>query len=95
MLTKEEIARIDLQVKAELPEIMERQRRKQVALREQSVSGQLRRAILETKLLYPDISELAGVTMQELDDFMTGEPVSSKVFDRLAAAIKYELTPVE
>jgi hypothetical protein len=94
MLTKEEINRIDEQVRAELPEIIERQRRKQIAVQEQSVSGQLRRAILETKLLYPDLAERAGVSMLELDEFMTGGPVSSKVVDRLAAAVKHQLTPV-
>lgn len=95
MLSKVEIDRIDKLVKAEAPEILERLRRQEVAIQEQSVSGQLRRAILETKLLYPDLCRLSGVTLEELDDFMTGEPVSTKVFDRLAAAMKYELTPVE
>ena len=95
MPSAEEIDRIEEQVQADMPEMLERQGRKRIALQEQSVSGQLRRAIHESKLLYPQLSRLSGVSMQELDDFMTGELVSTKVFDRLAAAINYQLTPVE
>jgi hypothetical protein len=95
MPNADEIERIEQQVNAELPEIMERQRKKKVAREEQSVSGQLRRAIHDGNLRYPQLVRLSGVSMEELDDFMTGEPVPLRVFEQLAAAMKCQLVTAE
>ena len=95
MPSAKEIERIEQQVNADLPEMTERVRRKQRALKEPSISGQLRRTIHDSRLLYPDIAGLSGVSMQELDDFMTGEPVPLKSFEQLAAAMKCQLVAVE
>src|SRR5581483_8100131 len=95
MQNAEEIERIEQQVNAELPEILERQRRKQIAREEQSVSGELRRAVHDSNLRYPQIARLSGVSMEELDDFMTGEPVALKTFERLAAAMNCHLVSAQ
>lgn len=80
---------------AEIPEFLARAERREQALREQSVSGQLRRAIAESRLPYQILSKQSGVELVALADFMTGDaPLDSAAFARLAAALGYELVPV-
>jgi len=95
-MTPEEVDRIDAEIAAELPEISARADRRQRALAEPNVSGQLRRAIRESSLHFMAICRSTGITHRQLADFMTGdEPLPSTAVDRLAALVHHQLKPVE
>jgi hypothetical protein len=95
MLNDAEIEDIDQQVRAETPELLERARRRKAALDEMTISGQLRRAIRSSGLRYRDLCLASGLTREQLDDFMTGDPVPATVVDALATALSYELSRME
>jgi hypothetical protein len=79
-------------IAVELPDMEARDRLRKEAREEQTLSGELRRAIHATELSLADIAAQAGVTPIILDDFLTGErTLRSDVLDRLAAAVGYEL----
>jgi hypothetical protein len=90
-----EIDRIDAAIQAELPELLDRAQRRAKAIQEQSVSGRLRRAIVERGLRHEEVCRETGLTFEQLSDFMTGEPLPSTAIDALAAVVHYELVPAE
>ncbi len=80
------------EAEAALPGFLERAERRREAMGEQNVSGQLRRAIAEDGFRYGELAKLAGITPQELADFMTGDiALPSTVVDRLAEATHQKL----
>ena len=80
------------ETEAELPELLERDKRRQSACREQTVSGQLRRAIQSSGLRYDDVSRKIGVPVGRLADFMTGDaPLDSETFDKLSTLLNLQL----
>ncbi|MEX0711965.1 MAG: hypothetical protein WD278_06425 [Pirellulales bacterium] len=82
---REEIAR-------ELPELQARDQMRKDAREEATLSGELRRAVHESKLTLGTIAVQIGVAPILLDDFLTGErTLRSDVLDRLASVLGYEL----
>lgn len=80
------------QIAAELPELEMRDQLRKEAKEEQTLSGELRRAIHASDLSLAQIAAQVGVIPVLLDDFLTGErTLRSDVLDRLAAVIGYEL----
>lgn len=78
----------------ELPDLLDRAKRRADALAEPTMSGQLRRAIKASELGLRDIAEEIGTSPVELSAFMCGDqPLSSDVLDSLAALLGYELVP--
>ena len=62
------------------------------AREENTLSGELRRAIHGSGLSLSEIASQTGVTPIVLDDFLTGErTLRSDVIDRLAGVLGYEL----
>lgn len=58
---------------AALPEFLARAERRARAIQEQSVSGQLRRAVSNSGLVYEELAARSGVDIYLLADFMTGD----------------------
>jgi hypothetical protein len=82
------------QVASELPDLAERDRMRQEARAEATLSGELRRAIHGSSLSLSAIARRAGITPLMLDEFLTGErTLRSDVLDRVAAALGYVLQP--
>lgn len=97
-LTPEELAHLEWarqQVTQELPDLIRRNQLATDAAKEQTLSGELRRAIHASDVSLARIAKNAGITLLTLDQFLTGEqPLSSDVLDRLAHVLGYELKPV-
>ena len=93
--TPEEIERHKQQwaeAEAELPEFLARNERRARALQEQSVSGQLRRAIVAAAMHPVDLATAAAIPLPDLLDFMCGDaPLDTAAVDRLAAHLHCEL----
>lgn len=82
-------------IEAELPEIVERNRLMLEAIKEPSVSGQLRRAIYESKTDYAQLASLADIDILEISEFMCGRAtLDSDAFSRLADFCKLQLTTI-
>ncbi|HKI31737.1 MAG TPA: hypothetical protein VKA46_07705 [Gemmataceae bacterium] len=98
-LTPEEQARLRRhreQIAAELPELAERDRMRQEAREEATLSGELRRAVHSSPLSLSTIAQRAGISPLSLDEFLTGErTLRSDVLDRVASVLGYVLQPKE
>lgn len=80
-------------VARELPELMRRDQLAQDAAREQSFSGELRRAIHQSRLTLIELADQTGATPLILDEFLTGEgTLQSDVIDRLVVILGFRLT---
>lgn len=94
-LTSEEQERLRRQreaIAAELPDLAERDRLREEARTEPTLSGELRRAVHVSPLPLADIAERTGLSPMLLDDFLTGErTLRSDVLDRLANVLGFEL----
>jgi hypothetical protein len=90
-LSPEHQARIAMareQVAAELPELIVRERRMREAAEENTLSGELRRAIHRGDRDLIALAEMVGITPIQLSEFLTGErTLRSDVLDRLVAAV--------
>lgn len=90
-LTPEEAERLQMareQAQAEMPDILQRADKLEAALREETVSGQLRQAVVASRLQYVDLARHAEISAQILADFMVGEAeLNSAAFDRLAEVL--------
>ncbi|HUQ68689.1 MAG TPA: hypothetical protein VM165_04150 [Planctomycetaceae bacterium] len=85
---------LERSILAEMPQLLERDRRRQIAMSDNSISGQLRRAISQSRLRYEPLALEAGVSFEELADFMAGDaPLPSTAIDRLAAVLHQTLVP--
>jgi hypothetical protein len=84
------------QIAEELEDLCERDRRRQEAKNEPTLSGELRRAIHSSPLPLSEIAAGAGIALRALDEFLTGErTLRSDVLDRLAMRLGLELTAGE
>jgi hypothetical protein len=78
----------------ELPEVLDRAKRRTEALMEPTMSGQIRRAIQASEFNLSELADRIGISPVELSGFMSGDqPLSSDVLDSLAALLGYELVP--
>ncbi|NQT15644.1 MAG: hypothetical protein HQ582_23000 [Planctomycetes bacterium] len=77
----------------ELPQMAARDKMRNEARQEATLSGQLRRAIHVSELSLSAIAVAAGITLLELDEFLTAErTLSSDVIDRLAHVLGCQLS---
>jgi hypothetical protein len=84
------------QIASELPDLTERDRMRQEARQEATLSGELRRAIHGSPLSLSTIAQRAGISPLALDEFLTGErTLRSDVLDRVAGVLGYVLQPHE
>jgi hypothetical protein len=94
-LTPEERARLEhyrTQIAEELPDLIEKDRMRNEAREENTLSGELRRAIHGSGLSLQAIGAQTGITSLMVDEFLTGErTLRSDVLDRLAKVLSYEL----
>jgi hypothetical protein len=92
-LTAEETARLIHQrelIAKELPDLVQRDQMRKEAQEEQTLSGELRRAIHASKQSLTVIAAQAGITPLLLDEFLTGErTLRSDVMDRLGTALGF------
>ncbi|MGH7201445.1 MAG: helix-turn-helix domain-containing protein [Planctomycetaceae bacterium] len=97
-LTEDERSRLQqarAEVEREKPQIIERGRRIRQAVEEDTVSGQLRRAMAESELRTEELAEQVGIDRQSLADFMAGDStLDSDTLSRIAALVGYELQPI-
>jgi transcriptional regulator with XRE-family HTH domain len=97
-LTPDEQSRLQRhreQIAQELPDLIARDRLRKTASAEDTASGALRRAIHKGDLTLTEIADRVGITVLELDQFLTGEAtLPSDVFDRLAEAVGCRLVQV-
>jgi len=95
ILTAAEIEQLDAAIAEELPDLMQRAERREAAIAEDTLSGQLRRALLSAEIRQERAAAEAGVTAREYADWMAGDaPLPSTAFDRLAAMVHHHLQPV-
>ena len=88
-ISKRQMEKWREQIAEELPDLIRRNQLADSAKKEKTLSGRLRRAVHEFPLSPMKIAEKAGITWDELDDFLTGEKtLQSDVMDRLAIAAK-------
>jgi hypothetical protein len=84
------------QIACELPDLAERDRMRNEAREEATLSGELRRAVHASPLSLSKIAERTGISPLALDEFLTGErTLRSDVLDRLAGVLGYVLQPRE
>ena len=88
------------QVEKDLPELRrqatrtEHQRRAS-AMREPTVSGQLRRAISESGMDHRELADQTGLRPKALAEFLAGAAaLDSAAIDKLAAFFKHQLKPI-
>ena len=90
---KERLARHRRQIAGELPELEARDQMRKDAREENTLSGELRRAIHGSGLSLAEIAAQTGLTQTVLDDFLTGErTLRSDVIDRLTRLLGLELS---
>ena len=98
-LTPEQQARLQRQrelIAAEQPQLQAKLERIHEARQEPSLSGQLRQAIHHSGRLISQIADDAGITLQQLSDFLTGDrTLRSDILDRLAAIVGVSLAVAE
>ena len=81
-----------MQIAAELPDLVERDRMRQEARSEPTLSGEFRRAIHGSSLTLAQIAQRADIPPLLLDEFLTGERnLRSDVLDRLASVLGFSL----
>lgn len=94
-LTPEELERLRqqrAQIATELPDLLVRDRLRDEARSEPTLSGELRRAVHANALSLSVIAERTGIPPLMLDEFLTGErTLRSDVLDRLANALGFVL----
>ncbi len=65
------------------------------AMREPSVSGQLRRAVAESGIDHRDLAAQTGLSPKTLAEFLVGRAsLDSEAVDKLAALLQHELKPI-
>jgi hypothetical protein len=97
---RERLRRYREQIERELPQLRERarqveQEKRDGALAEPIVSGQLRRVIAESGLDHRQLAQQAGLSPKSLAEFLVGITLlSSDEIDKLAGALRQELKPM-
>ena len=99
ILTPEQRARLQQQrelIAAERPQLQAKLERLHEAQQETSLSGQLRQSIHHSGRLITQVAAEAGITIQQLSDFLTGDrTLRSDVLDRLTAIVGGSLVVAE
>jgi hypothetical protein len=92
----EEMRRLRAQAEAERHETIAKSERCIEAMQEESISGQLRRAIAANGFRYSALEQATGIEAADISDFMSGDmELSSSRIDRLAAALHQQLVATE
>ena len=79
-------------VEAEKPALVERDKKFRAALDEQTLSGELRRAIFESPLNTAELSKRSSMPLNDLNGFLYGETLlDSEAFNRLAQVLDCRL----
>jgi len=92
---RDRLARYREQIVQEMADLPARDQMRKEACDENTLSGELRRAIHASELSLAEVALRAGVTPIFLDDFLTGErTLRSDVIDRLTNVLGYELTRI-
>lgn len=77
---------------AEKPAILERDKKLWAALEEQTLSGELRRAIFKSPLNTAELSERSSVLLNDVNGFLYGETVlDSEAMSRIAQVLDCHL----
>jgi ribosome-binding protein aMBF1 (putative translation factor) len=93
---QERLATYRRQIAEELPDLQARDQMRKDARQENTLSGEVRRAINRSDLSLAEIATRAGISPILLDDFLTGErTLRSDVMDRLTTVLGYELSRAE
>ena len=88
------------QIERDLPELRREaiqadSKLRAAAMREPTVTGQLRRAIHESGMDHRELAAQAGISAKTLVEFLVGVAVlDSSAVDKLAALLKQELKPI-
>jgi hypothetical protein len=83
------------QIADELPDLIRRDKLADQAMKENTFSGHLRRAIQQFPLSPMKIAECAKIAWDELDEFLTGEKtLPSDAIDRLVKVVRLKLPSV-
>jgi hypothetical protein len=94
VLSDDEIERLDSAIQNELPDLVRRAQLREAAMAEQTLSGELRRALVAAGIRQESAAVEAGITLPEYADWMTGvAPLPSTAIDRLASLIHAHLQP--
>lgn len=92
---QERIVRDCKAIEAELPELEKGHARMQEAKQENSICGELRRAIHRSGRLVREIATEAGIPSQQLVEFLEGaRTLRSDVLERILQAVSAEVTIV-
>jgi hypothetical protein len=95
-VSKRQLEKWRAQIADELPDLVRRDRLADEAMKEKTFSGRLRRAINAFPQSPTKIAENAGITCDDLDDFLTGEKtLPSDAIDRLVKVLKLKLPAVK
>lgn len=86
-------AEIEAAVRAELPWLLERRQASDSAAQEDTVSGRLRHAVAAMRQPYEQVCQAAGISFEQLADFMAGGQLASDALDRLATVARCDLVP--
>lgn len=88
---QQRLAELRTNIAAELPDLAARNQLRHEAGNEATVSGFLRRSIHKSTRPLAVIARQAGISVEALDEFLTGErTLRSDVLDRLAMAVGVE-----
>jgi len=96
---REKLQKYREQVELDLPELRHHAREAEAemraaAMREPTVTGQLRRAIAESGIDHRELAAQTGLSPKKLAEFLVGTAVLDSVaIDSLAAFLKQELKP--
>lgn len=88
------------QIEHELPELRRRAKhleaaKRDAAMREPTVSGQLRRAVAESGYDHRELAQQVGVSGKAIAEFLIGAgPLDSATIDKIAALLKQELKSI-
>jgi hypothetical protein len=92
----DDLEQFDQAIQAEMPALLEQDRRRHAALQENNISGQLRRVISGRRMRYEELARQAGISFEQLAEFMAGDaPLPSTAIDRLASLVHHQLVPTE
>ncbi len=95
-VSKRQLDKWRAQIAHELPDLIHRNKLADDAMKAKTFSGRLRRAIHEFPLSPMKIAESAGISWDDLDDFLTGEKtLPSDAIDRLVTAVKLKFPEVK
>jgi hypothetical protein len=65
------------------------------AMREPTVSGQLRKAVAESGMGHRELAAQTGLSPKTLAEFLVGvTPLDSEAIDKVAALLRQELKPI-